>query len=411
MRILFLTDNFPPESNAPASRTYEHAREWVKQGAEVTVITSAPNFPEGKLYDGYSNRWISKDHRDGIEIWRVKTFISSNEGFLLRTLDFISFMLSSFLFGLFTRRHDVIVGTSPQFFTVMSAWALSKLKRTPFVFELRDIWPDSIVAVGAMERNWVIRFFERIEMFLYAQAKSIIAVTHSFKSSLIERGVDGAKIEVVLNGVDLGNYQPLAQKDPEFSEEYDLSDKFVVGYVGTHGMAHGLEHVVSAAERLRDNPDVRFVFAGSGAERQKIEQLAQEQALPNIVMIAKQPKENMSRLWSLCDVALVSLRDTPLFSTVIPSKIFEAMGMGIPILMSVPIGEATEIVAENQCGICVSPETPVALAEAVTRLFQDPKLLESYAANAKAAAPKFDRASLAKDMLRILRDSSKSSPQ
>lgn len=403
MRILFLTDNFPPESNAPASRTYEHAREWIKQGAEVTVITCAPNFPEGKVFEGYSNRWIRKENIGGIEVWRVKTFISSNEGFLLRTLDFISFMLSSFLFGLFTRRHDVIVGTSPQFFTVLSAWALSKLKRVPFVFELRDIWPESIVAVGAMERNWVIRILEHIELFLYSQARSIVAVTQSFKSSLTKRGVEPDKVAVILNGVDLGNYKPQPEKDPVLSVKYRLQGKFVVGYVGTHGLAHGLEHVVSAAELLKENADVCFIFAGSGSERHKIEQLVQQKALQNIILIEKQPKENMSRLWSLCDVALVSLRDTPLFSAVIPSKIFEAMGMGVPILMSVPKGEATKIVSENNCGICVPPESSKAIAEAVLSLFQNPQQIENYALGAKNAAPKFDRVALANQMLTLLK--------
>ena len=181
MHILFLTDNFPPEGNAPATRTFEHTREWVKQGHKVTVITCAPNFPEGKVFDGYQNKWLSKERIEGIDVWRVKTYITANEGFLKRTLDFVSFMLSSFLFGLFSKKVDVVVGTSPQFFTVISAWALAKLKRVPFIFELRDIWPASITAVGAMKKSKMISLLEKIEMFLYRQADSIISVTHSFK--------------------------------------------------------------------------------------------------------------------------------------------------------------------------------------------------------------------------------------
>ena len=216
MHILFLTDNFPPEGNAPATRTFEHAREWVRKGHKVTVITCAPNFPEGKVFDGYKNRWLSKETIEDINVWRVKTYITANAGFIKRTIDFISFMVSSFFFGLLVRQVNVVIGTSPQFFTVISAWALAKFKHVPFVFELRDIWPASITAVGAMERNSVITTLERLEMFLYHQADLIISVTHSFKSELQARGVSGDKIKVVLNGVDLNKYTPLKNKDQKF---------------------------------------------------------------------------------------------------------------------------------------------------------------------------------------------------
>ena len=184
MHILFLTDNFPPEGNAPASRTFEHTREWVKRGHSVTVITCAPNFPEGKVFNGYKNKWLLREKIEGIKVWRVKTYISANEGFFRRALDFLSFMITSFFFGLFTRNVDLVIGTSPQFFTVVSAWALAKLKRVPFVFELRDIWPASITAVGAMGNTWIISVLESLEMFFYRQAELIITVTNSFKAEL-----------------------------------------------------------------------------------------------------------------------------------------------------------------------------------------------------------------------------------
>lgn len=189
MHILFLTDNFIPESNAPAIRTYEHAIEWQKQGHEVTIITSAPNFPEGIVYDGFKNKWISINKEEGINIWRVKTYIAENTGFFKRVLDFISFMLSSLFFGLFVKRVDVVIGTSPQFFTVISAWLLSKIKNKPFIFELRDIWPASIISVGAMKNKTIINLLERLEIFLYQQADLIISVTHSFKKELTNRGI------------------------------------------------------------------------------------------------------------------------------------------------------------------------------------------------------------------------------
>ena len=356
MHILFLTDNFPPEGNAPATRTFEHAREWVNKGHKVTVITCAPNFPEGKVFEGYKNKWLSKQKIEGINVWRVKTYITANEGFIKRTIDFISFMLSSLFFGLFTRKVDVVIGTSPQFFTVISAWALAKFKRVPFVFELRDIWPASITAVGAMKGSWIIKVLEKLELFLYSQADLIISVTHSFKLELENRGVSADKIKVVLNGVDLSKYKPLPEKDKGFAEEFQLQGKFVAGYVGTHGLAHALDSIIEAAELLKADDDVRIVFAGGGADRARLEKLVKARDLSNVVMIPRQAKENMPKIWSLCDVSLVSLKDTPLFSTVIPSKIFESMAMSLPIIISVPEGESTQIIRTQKAGLVIPPE-------------------------------------------------------
>ena len=399
MHILFLTDNFPPEGNAPASRTFEHAREWVDKGHKVTVISCAPNFPEGKVFEGYTNKWLSKQKIEGINVWRVKTYITANEGFIKRTIDFVSFMVSSLFFGLFVRKVDVVVGTSPQFFTVISAWALAKFKRVPFVFELRDIWPASITAVGAMRGSWIIKILEKLELFLYCQADLIISVTHSFKLELQNRGVSADKIKVVLNGVDLSKYRPLAEKDKEFSEKYHLQGKFVAGYVGTHGLAHALDSIIEAAELLKGENNIRIVFAGGGADRSRLERMVETRCLYNVVMIPRQPKENMQKIWSLCDVSLVSLKDTPLFSTVIPSKIFESMAMKIPIIISVPEGEATEIVITEKAGLIVPPENSNKLAGAILKIKNDIELHSNLAVNSRLAASKFNRKILALDML------------
>ena len=399
MHILFLTDNFPPEGNAPATRTFEHAREWVDKGHKVTVISCAPNFPEGKVFEGYKNKWLSKQKIKGISVWRVKTYITANEGFIKRTIDFVSFMVSSLFFGLFVRKVDVVVGTSPQFFTVISAWALAKFKRVPFVFELRDIWPASITAVGAMRGSWIIKILEKLELFLYCQADLIISVTHSFKLELQNRGVSADKIKVVLNGVDLSKYRPLAEKDKEFSEKFQLQGKFVAGYVGTHGLAHALDSIIEAAELLKGENNIRIVFAGGGADRSRLERMVETRCLYNVVMIPRQPKENMQKIWSLCDVSLVSLKDTPLFSTAIPSKIFESMAMKIPIIISVPEGEATEIVITEKAGLIVPPENSNKLAGAILKIKNDIELHSNLAVNSGLAASKFNRKVLALDML------------
>ncbi|WP_050909057.1 glycosyltransferase family 4 protein [Vibrio campbellii] len=400
MHILFLTDNFPPEGNAPATRTYEHAIHWVKAGHKVTVITCAPNFPEGKVFEGYKNRWYHTHQLDGISVVRVKTYITANEGFVKRILDYISFMVSGFFAGFFQKKPDVVVATSPQFFCACAGWALSAVRRKPFVFELRDIWPASITAVGAMKDSKVIRLLEKIEMFLYRRADVIVSVTHAFKQELIERGVDGSKIEVVLNGVDLSKYEP-QEKDTELAKLYGLEGKFVAGYIGTHGMAHGLEHIVTVAERLQDNDEIRIVFAGGGAARQKVVDLVEQKGLKNVVLIDRQPKEMMPRLWSLCDVSLVPLINSDLFKTVIPSKIFECMGMGIPTIMSVPEGEATTIIKETGSGLVVESENVEQIAHAILKMHEENDLYQSIQSRSIEAAPKYSREIMAADMISV----------
>lgn len=403
MHVLFLTDNFPPETNAPASRTHEHARRWVAAGHQVTVVTGAPNFPAGRVHDGYENRLYQTEMIDGIRVVRVKTFITANSGFLLRTLDYLSFMVMGFLGALLQRRPDVVVATSPQFFTACAGWAVSVFKRRPFVFELRDIWPASIEAVGATSGGRLIRALERVEMFLYRRARSIIAVTHSFKDELVRRGIDGNKIEVVTNGVDLSRYAPV-EPSVSFAREMGVEGKFVVGYVGTHGMAHALDNVLAAAERLRDRSDVHFLLVGDGAARGSLLERARELGLDNVTLHPPLPKNRMRDVWGLCDVALVHLRDTPLFETVIPSKMFEAMGMGVPLLIACPEGEATGIVRDTGAGEVVAPEDPEALAASVAGLADDRGRVAALGMAGLRSAPRFSRDRLAARMLDHLHD-------
>lgn len=401
MKILFITDNFPPEVNAPASRTYEHAKRWVSGGADVTVITCAPNFPQGEVHDGYRNAWRTVEDVDGIRVVRVKSYITSNEGFAKRILDYASFMCSAFLFGVFEKRPDVVVGTSPQFFAVVAAWLLSLAKWRPFVFELRDLWPASIVTVGAMKKGIVIRFLEMLEMFLYRRAAAIVSVTESFKKDLESRGIDGRKIHVIRNGVDLTRFQPRPRSDA-MASTLGLADKFVVAYLGTHGMAHALENILSAAAQLADEPDICFLLVGYGAQKQRLVERARELQLRNVVFHDTMPKDKMPELWSVCDVALVHLKDDPVFATVIPSKIFEAFGMGKPVMIVQPMGEAANLVQEAGAGEWIEPEKPQVLADAVREWKKDPDRLAAYASRSAAAAQSNSRDRLARDMLDIL---------
>ena len=397
MKILFLSDNFPPEVNAPATRTWEHCREWVRRGADVTVITCFPNFPEGKVFPGYRNRWRATEVIDGIRVIRVWSYMVPNKGFLKRTLDYISFSVTGFLAGL-GEKPDVIVATSPQFFTALAGRMLHIFKRRPWVMEVRDLWPESIKTVGAMKDNLFIRYFERKEMQCYKSAARIVVVTDSFKERLVERGVPGGKISVVKNGVDADLFTP-RPKDMELVRELGLEGKKVIGYIGTHGMAHKLDFILRCARNLEDRP-YHFLLIGGGAEKENLLALREELGCTNVTMLDPVPKSEVARYISILDVSLINLRRSPLFKTVIPSKIFENAGMGIPILLGVD-GEARRIVESYGAGLAFEPEN-----EADFRMKLDELLdRDCYLCCRKgcaALAADFDRKKLAAGMLDIL---------
>jgi glycosyltransferase involved in cell wall biosynthesis len=402
LHILFLTDNFPPEVNAPASRTFEHCREWVRAGHRVTVITGFPNFPTGKVFAGYRNRPWQSELVEGIRVVRVWTFIAPNAGLAKRIADYLSFMVMAVLAAPFVRRIDIVVGTSPQLFTACAAFLIGRFKRVPFVFELRDLWPESIRAVGAIRSERVLGMLERLELFLYRKAALIVAVTHSFKRDLALRGIDPDKIEVVNNGVDLARFSP-APRDDELAGRLGLSQRFVAGYVGTHGMAHGLDTLLGAAERLKADPetqDVTIMLLGEGAEKGRLLESARSRGLDNVVFLDSVSKQEVVRHWRLLDVALIHLKSTPLFETVIPSKLFEAMALGLPLAYGIR-GESAEIVEREGVGLCFAPEDAEGLYNVLKRLRSDPSLREGMARNAVAAARKYDRTHLARRMLKL----------
>lgn len=401
MRILFLTENFPPETNAAAARVFERACYWANWGHHVDIVTCAPNFPHGRVFPGYRNRWWQVETVAGMRVIRVKTYIAANEGVVRRTLDFLSFMVTGFIAGLSVPKPDVVVATSPQFFSAVGGWMVGAVRCRPFVFELGDLWPASIVAVGAMRPGFVVRALERLELFLYRQASAVVALTGSFKRDLIRRGIDGEKIRVALNGVDTPRYQP-QPRDTGLETEWGVKGKFVVGYLGTLGMAHGLANVLDAAENLRDRTDVTFLLVGAGAERSLLVAEAERRHLTNVVFAPPQPKEAMPRVWSVCDVALVHLKNSPVFAEVIPSKMFEAMAMGLPLLVAAPPGEATAITEHDRAGLCVPAGDPKALAAAVEQLLENPDLRRRLAAAALAAAPSHSREVQAREMLAAL---------
>jgi glycosyltransferase involved in cell wall biosynthesis len=400
MKILFFTDHFRPEPSAPAAHVYERAKLWVEWGHEVTVITSAPNFPEGKVYPGYENRWRFVEEMDGIKVVRVKTFIVPNEGFLLRIMDYMSYMVSAFTFAFAETRPDVVISTSPHIFVPVAAVASSALRRVPHVFELRDLWPASIIVNTDLSRGLAYRMLERLELTLYRRSARILSLTRSFAEDLVRRGIPSSKIDVVVNGANLALFAP-QPKDSELAQELALDGSFVIGYLGTLGLSQGLENVVEAADLLRDQP-VTFLFVGAGAAKQTLEDAVKERRLDNVIFVGRQLKEAMPRYWSVCDLSLVHLKNAPVFATVIPSKIFESMAMGLPILYVGPEGEGSGIVEEHEAGVVVPPDDPGAFAGAVRALVENPTLCERLAERSLDAAPLYSRERQARDSLRVL---------
>ncbi len=398
MRILFITDNFPPEVNAPATRTYEHCREWAEQGAEVTVLTCAPNFPHGNVYEGYKNRFFQKEQMDGITVIRVWSYITSNAGFSRRILDYVSFGFMAFWVGLF-QKHDVVIATSPQFFTTWAAWGLSKIRRKPWVFELRDLWPESIRTVGAMEHERLLNWLEKIELGLYKSAYRVVAVTPAFKKNLIARGIDPEKIEVVTNGSNIQLFQA-REPDLELVQALGLQNKFVIGYVGTHGLAHSLDFIVRSIALL-DDKDVHFLFIGDGAMKASLMAQAEEQNLSNITFIDPIAKDEVPRYLSVIDVSLAPLKKSDTFKTVIPSKIFEASAMRKPTLLGVE-GQAQEILEKYGAGVCFKPEDEADFLEKVRLLKNDAALYQSCQAGCERLSLDYDRKRLGRKMLGII---------
>ncbi|MES2256313.1 MAG: glycosyltransferase family 4 protein [Pseudomonadota bacterium] len=400
MHILFISDNFPPEVNAPASRTFEHCRRWVESGHRVTVITCVPNFPSGRVFPGYRNRLFQREFIDGITVIRVWSFVGANQGFLLRILDYLSFMITSTIAGLALKSPDIVIGTSPQFFAACAAWMIAAIKRRPFVFELRDLWPESIKAVGAMKSGAAIRSLERIEIFLYRRAAAIISVTHSFKEVLARRGINPAKISVITNGADNSRFYP-RPKDQALLSELKMEGKIVVGYIGTHGMAHALETVIDAAERLSGDDTWRFLFLGDGARKPDLARYVTEKKLGNVLFVGSVEKSEVTRYWSLLDISVIHLRDTELFSTVIPSKLFECMAMGIPVALGVR-GESADIVEAEAVGLTFPPENSKTLAHTLQRMRDEKELYAMFKFNGPCAAGKYTRSALADRMMAIL---------
>ncbi len=402
MRILVLTDRFTPEISAPSFRLMEHAKVWRQAGEEVTVVTCAPNSPRGVVFPGYRNRAYQTEVLEGVPVIRLWTYMTANQGTVKRTLDYASYLASVAVQGGRLPEADVILASSPPFFVALAGWVLARRQRCPWVFELRDLWPASIKAVG-VSKSRALDLVERVELALYGDAARVLCLTRSFREDLLSRGVAPDKIDVVTNGVDAEFFD---RASVTFDARARLGigrEAFLGGYIGTTGLAHGLTTLLDAAERLRDRPDVHLLILGEGAERAKLEADARARGLGHVHFRDNVPHGEIPSYLAALDVSIVHLRPDPLFRTVIPSKIFESMAMGVPILMAVE-GESADIVAECGAGLCIPSGDAGAMARALTGLAADREGRQAMGRRgAEAVRARYSRRRLAEEALGCLR--------
>ena len=406
MKILYVSQYFPPEMGAPAARAVEVSRHWAAAGHQVTVLTGFPNHPTGKVPAEYRDKFrrlVVREQIDGVNVVRTWLLPFPNRRAHERMLNYSSFCASAATTGLFLSRPDVVIASSPQLLVGLSGWWLARWKRVPFVFEVRDLWPESLAAVGMSDGNSLLhRSLAKIAGFLYRRSDRVVVVTPAFEEFLVKRwAVPREKISVIENGVETELFAPEARTDRR--RELGLEGKFVVSYIGTMGMAHGLETIVAAALQLRDaNPRIVFLMLGEGAEKRRILELARERGLHNIRFVDQQPREKIPSYICASDACLVLLKKTDLFKTVIPTKMLEFMSCSRPVILGVD-GQARAILEEARGGLVIEPENSDALANAVCYLAANEKLAREMGQNGREhIVRKFSRRHLAEKYIRVL---------
>ncbi len=402
MRILFISHYFPPEVNAPASRTHEHCREWVRQGHEVTVITGVPNHPRGVLFEGYRNRLLQEERVDGIRVIRTWMFLSANEGFARRIANYLLFAVAAVLASFKVPRPDLVVATSPQFFAGVAGMVVSRLRRAPFVLEIRDLWPESIVQLGQIGPGALLRCLEWLETVLYRSAAGIVVNTGTFMDHIAARGVPRERMVLVYNGIDPALFRPRA-RDDALLRKHGLEGRYLVAYIGTLGLAHGVATLLDAAERLKDQPDVHFLIIGDGAARASLEADAARRGLSNVTLLGLQPRAEIPAWIASIDLLVVLLRDLSIFTSVIPSKIFEFCAQERPVILSTPKGEIRSLIEAAGAARSIEPERPDLLAEAVLACRREPQETAAMARRGRAwVEAGFVRDDLARRMLSFM---------
>jgi glycosyltransferase involved in cell wall biosynthesis len=402
MKIALFTHYFWPELGAPSARLLELGRVWAARGNEVSVVTNFPNHPTGVVPETYRGRAFQIETKDGVRIVRCRTYATPNRGFVRKTLGHLYFMLQAVLQGTpHVRDADVVVASSPTLFAAVAAFVVSRRLGVPFVIEVRDLWPAIFVDLGVIRNRAAIWCLERLELFLYRRSAAVVTVTRAFADDIARRGIAREKLHVVPNGVDLAAFQP-GPADTALRTRLGLAGKFVFLYCGAHGISHALERILDVAARLGGDALIHFLFVGEGAEKDGLVERARALALTNVSFQPAVSRENVPVLYRSADVCLVPLRAVPLFRAFIPSKMFEILACGRPVLASLE-GESAQILGESGAAVVVPPEDVDAIAAAVRQLAADPALCARLARRGRPyVAAHFDREVLGERYLAIL---------
>jgi glycosyltransferase involved in cell wall biosynthesis len=403
MRVLLVTHYYPPEIGAPQARLSGLARHWASSGLDVTVLTGMPNHPTGVVPPEYRRAAVRREERDGVHLLRNWLYATPNEGFVKKTLGHLSFMVSSVLLGApRTGPVDVVVVSSPTFFSIASAWLIARLRRARLVVEVRDLWPAIFVELGVLTNRRVIWVLERLERAAYRAADAVVVVSEGFREHLVHRGVPPEKVTTIRNGVDLDTFSTDLQADPADRQWLGAgAGELLVLYIGAHGISQGLSSLIEAASLL-DGEGVHLALVGEGADKKAVSARLQQLGASNVTMLPGVPHERVPALVAAADVCLVPLRDVPLFSTFIPSKMFEYLGAGKAVVGSVR-GESARIL-EEAGAVVVPPEDPEALAAALRELAVDPQRRDLMGKRGRDYVQRhFDRRVLAADYARLLR--------
>lgn len=375
--ILFITYYYPPEKGAAMVRIGETAKRLVKLGHQVTVLTTLPNYPTGYVPPEYRGHLIQEEMLDGVRVIRVWNYINSNTTFLRRILPHITFnLLSPIIGGRAVGRPDVIIGCSLPLFNAIAARLLSWRKHCPYIFWVADLWPETPIQLGVLRNRLMIRLARWLEWLAYEHASIVWVVADGVRKDLIQRGYPEERIFLGINGVDTAQFHPIPQIPPQARKELGWDEKFTVLYAGTHGVVHGLTTILDAADQMRSQTDIQFIFIGDGAQKKDLVEQANRCNLKNVTFLDAQQHEKMPLIYAAADICLIPARKAQVLKGFLPAKLFEIMSCGRPILLGID-GEARQI-AEQEAGaaLFVEPENPTALVTAIMDLKEHPEFAE-----------------------------------
>jgi|SRR5579859_1936443 len=400
MRILFLTQYFPPETGAAQNRLSDLAARLATVGHEVVVLTALPSYPKGEIFEAYRGRFLVTEN-ESYRTLRVWTIVTKNKNFLQRILNYLSFAVFALIVGAFkVGKIDVLYVESPPLFLAVAGFILGKLKHAKFVLNVSDLWPDSAVTLGMLHNPWLIRWATRVEEGLYRRASLVTGQTQGIIGS-IRRRCPMTEPLLLTNGVTpefLASVEMARGAHERTRKEFGLGSQLIVAYTGVHGLAQGLETIIRAAEILKEHEDIQFLFLGDGPEKSRLRAMTIDKKLNNVRFLDTEPSSRMPEILAAIDVSLVPLKRHDLFRGALPSKLFEAMGAGVPVIVGIE-GEARSLVESSGGGFAVEPDNPDELARVVLLLHRDPVLRQSLGVRGRAYVRKFyDRKRIAQEL-------------